>query len=274
MLKKVIVFGSFYCSMVLSFDSLPLEIVKKIIAFEPRFLVLSAVNKASRNICIACAQDHDDLFLTDSENGYTPFCVKFILQHNKKITDSKVGEAVLSLVSTMIKVKAHSTNEHCAAFLNSRLKAIASVKPWAVQRYAYEHKSNSLCSLYGFIAILIGNDFLMPLVYVDSKPVPILHYLIGYLPDSSIPRNKSISDTFDVLLKKNHNPFFLHEHNTVLDFIKKKKSYGAKAFNHYSFLLQEKCWSYRKIPNDPFVVIYHHGKPLTIEAIKKQMHDE
>lgn len=272
---RIAIFTSFSWGMLHSFEQLPHEIITKIVVLEPQILIaLSVTNKATCNTLLEWAGSHDASFLIDTENGYTSRNVRFILKQNKS-TDVGVGQAALSLVRALIESKASHSNAdelNVIAKQEERLKVIASARPWAVQRYEYNHqKDASIATLYGVIDALITAGFLLPLVYVNCKPIPMMHYLVKQYWDSSAATNKQVSNLVDVLLAQGMNPFFVHENKTVVSCVKKNNTRTVSVFDDYDNILKQNCFKYARVPNDPHVVMYHTAKILTIEAIQQQI---
>lgn len=260
-----------------SFDQLPHEIITKIVVLEPQILIaLSVTNKATCKSCLEWAGSHDASFVIDTENGYAPDTIKFILKQNKS-TDVGVGQAALSLVRALIESKASHSN---GCKWEERLKVIASARPWAVQRYEYNHqKDASIATLYGVIDALITAGFLLPLVYVNCKPIPLMHYLVEQYWDSSAATNKQVSNLVDVLLVQGMNSFFVHENKTVVSCVTKNNTRTVSVFDDYYDTLKQSCSKYARFPNDSQVVMYYKEKSgsqklFTVEAIQQQIRAE
>lgn len=283
-ITKILILLCAWSGFLIPLDQLPSEIIKKIVSLEiENVLALSTTSTITRKACIAWAQDCGALFLNDAENGYTERHVKFILQHNKKITNDQFAESVIEFVRSLIKksdtlgygrvedqVK-DQVEDQKENFLKSRFQLIGNARPFAVHVNTYNNKKFISCEE---IEMFTELGFVLPFIYHDNKSIPLMHYLVEkHYPKLAVSMLYK-KNLFALLLQQGMNPFFMHDEKNVLDLLQENTCLiGPHSLDCKEFFI-DSCKSNARTPNDPQVLMYHHGKPLSIEAIKKQIHGE
>ncbi len=271
---RIAIFTLFSYGIVNSFEQLPHEIITKIVVLEPQSAtVLSATNKDARKASLEWAENHDASFLTDVENGYIRCNVLFILQHNKKITDDQIAKAVIEFVPSLIEKEERfelgRIKDEKENFLKNRFKSIAIARPFAV--YMDDYNKRQLIS-YKEIEKLTSLGFLLPFIYVENQPIPLMHYLVKEEFIMLVASKRLGSGFFALLLQQGMNPFFMHEKKTVVDLLKETMVVGAASVACKDLIGE--CLRSARTPNDPQVVMYHNEKSLTIDAIEEQIRGE